>query len=215
MEESVEETISLVAWQLFYISEALTRAKKLEALRQSFQQELYLCIIPSSASLDPLNPSMISSATDTQAIRIVEAKDRYDRRILKEYDNHVRWKQLLNFASESDRIILVYYFQKKRSFRPEIISDLLHRIKDRVSEEDDQLENLRSEKALKEYRKIRSLQNRIYKKKRMVQFYEDGAWLAMYPEQYREHQQKKAEERKREEWKQRMARLQKRLVSTK
>ena len=155
------------AWQLTYLSKAYTRAVRLEKLRQSFHQELYECIVVSTSLFDRyVSEKRLSSATDSQAIRIVEAKERYERKIQQEYERHASWESLLARAHKEDRLIMIRYFQKGKYVRPEMINDLLTRMNVDLQEEEIMIEEKRSEKASREYRAYLDANGRRVQKKR-------------------------------------------------
>lgn len=152
MDFSSEDQLNITSWQLFRIAEALTKAKRLEKCRKKFHKELYECISYRTTNYDKIgNPTTVSSATDVQAIRIIELKERYDAEVRKEYDRDVRWRSFLSLASEKDRLIMIRYFKKKKYVKPEIIFSLLARINDQVEEEEDRLDKERNIQAQKDY----------------------------------------------------------------
>ena len=140
-------------WQLFHLAKALTRAKRLEKQRADFHEELYDCIIYPSVQLDQLLAREHSSATDSQAIRIVEAKERYERLVHKEYAKHIRWQSLLEWLDEHDQIIMIRYFEKRKSVQPKIISRLLSKIEVRLEQEERRIEQEREEQAEADYKR--------------------------------------------------------------
>ena len=195
---------NVTEWQLFHLAKALTRAKRLEKQRADFHEELYETIICSSVSLDELNPQMMSSATDTQAIRIIEAKERYDRLIQSEYDRHVRWRQLLEWVGDNDRLIMIRYFEKKKSVQPKIINRLLSKIEKRLDQQEKRTEQERTEKstadfrayqeATKAFRKVREPTEELEDKQ---QYLINGRFVYMTPEEYETYAKEKANERER------------------
>ena len=157
----------LSAWQLTYLSKAYTRAIRLEKLRQSFHQELYECIVVSTSLFDRYaSEKRLSSATDSQAIRIVEAKERYERKIKQEYVRYARWTKLLENTHKEDRIIMIRYFQKEKYVRPEVVADLLERIKEHLQQEEILIDETRTEKANMEYRSYLDTNGRRFNKKK-------------------------------------------------
>jgi len=142
----------MTEWQLFHIAHALTRAKRLEKRRHAFYQELYENIPVPTVHLDKEFTSDTGSpSVETQAFRLMEAKERYDRKIKGEYKRYVRWKDLLKWASDTDRILLFQYFEKKKSVRPEIIERLLSRISERVEEDEKRIEWERQKQSIEAY----------------------------------------------------------------
>lgn len=173
MHKAVDDSEIMTGWQLYHVAEALTRAKRLEKLRSDFHNELYASIAFPSVNYDALNPRTISTATEAQAIRIIEAKERYDSLIQQEYVRHVRWKNLLEWASSTDKELMIRYFQKKKYVHPEVIAALLHRIKGKVEEEEIRIEKERTVKAQKDFKKYLDMVDRKrLKQKKKVCFFE-------------------------------------------
>lgn len=196
------EALNITAWQLKHLAQALTRAKRLEALRTSFHKELYECISYSTTNFDPLNPKGIKTATDSQAIAIIEAKERYDRLIMNEYDRYFRWKLMLDWVNETDRIILVRYFQKKKYMRPERIKSLLNRIKEKVNVEERYLEKVRTDQSKEAYEEFLKVKAEKRLPKRKLSIFEDGKWILVDPDEYQMLQWRKRNEQQDEEWRQ-------------
>ena len=71
-------------WQLHYLSQSLTRAKRLEKQREEVYEELYKTITYPAMRLDSTIEGLQSHATDAQAIRIIDLQRRYDKRIQRE-----------------------------------------------------------------------------------------------------------------------------------
>lgn len=192
------ETLNINAWQLSHLAQALTRAKRLEALREAFHEELYDCIAYSTTNFDPLNPKGIITSTEGQAIKIIQAKERYDRQILHEYDRHIRWGNFLKLASESDKQIMVRYFKKKKYVRPEVIKSLLFRLRKKLDSEETLLEKERTAKAAREHQEY--LKNAKPKPaKRKLSIFEEGKWILIDPEEYERQQWRKRFDADREE----------------
>lgn len=193
------EALNITAWQLKHLAQALTRAKRLEALRASFHQELYECISYPTTNFDPLNPKGIKTDTESQAIRIIEAKERYDRQIMNEYDRYFRWQSMLDWVTGDDRIILIRYFQKKKYVRPKRIKLLLHRIKRKLEAEERQIEKARTELAKEEYAEYARVKAEKRLPKQKLSIFEDGKWLLIDPDEY---QMMQGQKRNEQEWKQ-------------
>lgn len=205
------EALNIEAWQLKHLAQALTRAKRLEVLRTDFHKELYACISYSTTNFDPLNPKGISIATDSQAIGIIEAKERYDRMIMNEYDRHFRWQILLDWLTDYDRRIMVRYFEKKKYVRPELIASLLHRMSKRLAEEERHLEKVRTNQAKEDYEAYRKTKTGKRKPKQRISFYEDGEWILMDQEDYELRQWKKRNDQHEKEWQQHLQNISKAL----
>lgn len=143
---------NITEWQLYFLAESLTRAKRLEKQREEFHEELYETIIYPSVQLDQSLERVHSHATDSQAIRIVEAKERYDRKIQREYERFLRWQDLLTWVEPQEKILLVRYFQKKKFVQPKIISRLLSKIEKRLEEEEKQIEQERTKQSIEDFK---------------------------------------------------------------
>lgn len=193
------ESLNITAWQLKYLAQALTRAKRLEAMRMAFHEELYDCISFPTSNFDPLNPKSIKTATDSQAIRIIELKERYDRTIMNEYGRHVQWTLLLEWLSEKDQLIMIRYFQKKKYVHPELIASLLQRIHSKVEEEESYIEKARDDLAKEEHAEYRSVKAEKRLPKRKLSIFEDGKWILIDPDEYKIQQWQKQRDREREE----------------
>lgn len=152
----MNERYGLLKWQISHIAHGLTRAKRLEKHRADFFEELYESIVYPSANLDYNNPSTHSAKVDNQAIRIIELKERYDKKVQKEYEKHFRWKDLLTIAQEKDRYIMVRYFQKKKYVEPHIIMGLLDRLEECIEHEEFMLEKEKEEQAKEAYKSHRN-----------------------------------------------------------
>lgn len=193
------EELNITAWQLKHLAQALTRAKRLEAMRMAFRKELYECISFPTTNFDPLNPKGIKTATDAQAIRIIELKERYDRTIMNEYGRHVQWKLLLDWVTDRDQLIMIRYFQKKKYVRPELIASLLHRIHSKMEEEESYIEKARNDLAKEEHEEYRRVKAEKRLPKRKVSIFEDGKWILIDPDEYKIQQWKKQRDQEREE----------------
>lgn len=186
-------------WQLSHLAQSLTRAKRLEKHRGMYFKEIYETIIYSSARFDDGYTRHLSSATDIQAIRIIELKERYDKRVQQEYDRHVQWCELLEWANERDRLIMIRYFQKKKYVDPKVITRLLYRIEKRLNEEYRRIEMERNELAKEKYKEYRSdnidkfivtpSPDRMNKQQYLI----NGRFVYMTEEEYQEHLQQQAE----------------------
>lgn len=193
------EALNITAWQLKHLAQALTRAKRLEAMRMAFHKELYECISFPTTNFDPLNPKGIKTATDAQAIRIIELKERYDRTIMNEYGRHVQWKLLLDWLTDRDQLIMIRYFQKKKYVRPELIASLLQRIHSKMEEEESYIEKARNDLAKEEHAEYRRVKAEKRLPKRKLSIYEDGKWLFIDPDEYKIQQWQKKQEQRFEE----------------
>lgn len=150
-------------WQLFYLAQSLTRAKQLEKHREEWFESLYETIIYPSAQLDPMLERGSNPSTEAQAIRIIDLKERYDGKVQREYDRHVRWNRLLEWVNDNDRIILIRYFQKKKSVHPKIINRILTSIERKLDAEEKRIEGERDKEAQKDFQAF--MQNkRTFKK---------------------------------------------------
>lgn len=157
---------NITKWQIFHLSQALTRAKRLEKYREEFHEELYESILYPTVHYDKeFTGNMGSPAVDIQAIRVIELKERYDRRIQREYDRHARWKRLLEWLDNNDKHIMIRYFEKKKSVQPKIINRLLSKIEKRLDQEEKCIEHERMEQSTAEYRVYQEL-TRAFRKTR-------------------------------------------------
>lgn len=138
-------------WWLSYLARAYTRAKRLEKLRESFHVDLYECVQVPSIPLDPIHrPNNGNPATDAQAFRIIAKKERYERKIEKEYQLHETWKKILQeYATKKEEIILIRYFQKRKSIKPDIISSILDGMDSQLTLLEQQIEHERWKQARK------------------------------------------------------------------
>lgn len=193
------ETLNFDAWQLMHIAQALTRAKRLEALRTAFHKELYACIRWSTTTFDKLEPRQGSVSTDLQAIKIIEAKERYEKKIQNEYDKYIRWQCFLQLANPHDQGIMVRYFQKKKYVRPEAIKSLLFRLKDTLEGQETQIEKERADQAKKDHHEFLRTTKITKMPKRKISIFEDGRWRLVDPDEYEREQQRKRFEEQREE----------------
>lgn len=165
------EEIALTAWQLFYVANALTRAKRLEKMRLDFHQELYDSITCRTTDYEAeLNPTQLNMSTEAQAIRIIEAKERYDRLIQVEHERDMSWCKLLSWANDKDKILMVRYFKDKKYVKPEIVNALLERINERVVEEEIKVEEHREKRARQQYTRYLNTVGRKHIRKQLKVF---------------------------------------------
>lgn len=150
-------TGNLVAWDLSFIANAYTRAKRLEVNRSCFHKELYeAIIIPAIRYGDDYVPGR-NPSTDAQAIRIIELKERYERKIEKEYERFNCWENFLNnVKSDKDRFILIRYFQKNKFVGEMVIESLLERLCEEYQNMNVQIVQNRNIKAREELKVILS-----------------------------------------------------------
>lgn len=183
---------ALNKWQLAYLSQALTRAKRLEQQREDYYKKVYATILYPSVQLDQSLMREHSHATDAQAIRLIEMQERYDRRIRREYARYVRWQGILEWVDESERIILIRYFEKRKHVQPKIIRRILDRIDKRLQAQEKQIEKELNAKARERFDKLDKRNN---KNKIVQQAAEDegkrrylinGEFILMTEEEYAE-----------------------------
>lgn len=148
-------TDNLVTWDLFFIANAYTRAKHLEKNRSCFHKKLYeAIIIPAIRYGDEYEPGR-NPSTDNQAIRIIELKERYERKIQKEYERFNCWENFLNnIENEKDRFILIRYFQKNKFVDHTVIESLLERLRGEYQKMSVQIVQKRNIKAREELKEI-------------------------------------------------------------
>lgn len=180
-------------WQLFYLSQALTRAMKLEKQREDYYKKIDATILYPSVQLDQSLMREHSHATDAQAIRLIEMQERYDRRIRREYKRHVRWQGILEWVDESERIILIRYFQKRKHVQPKIISRILGRIEKRLQAQEKQIEKELDAKAQERFNQLDKQSNKDKSVQQAVEeldkkrYIINGRFVYMTPEEYAEH----------------------------
>lgn len=183
---------ALNKWQMFYLSQSLTRARRLEKQREDYYEEIYNTITYSAMRLDESLEGIQSHATDAQAIRLIEMQERHDRRIRREYARYVRWQGILEWVDENERIILIRYFQKKKHVQPKIIRRILDRIDKRLQAQEKQIEKELDAKAQERFNKLDKHNN---KNKVVQQAAEDegkrrylinGEFILMTGEEYAE-----------------------------
>lgn len=198
---SINESGKITEWQLFHLAEALTRAMRLEKHREDFHKELYQAILYPTVHYDrEFTGNMGSPAVDVQAIRIIELKERYDRKIQGEYDRHVRWRRLLEWADDNDRLIMIRYFEKKKSVQPYIISRLLSRIENRIAAEEERIEQERTTQAMTDFRVYKELTKPFRKaaeppskdKVDTKRYLINGQFESMTEEQYASHKKERS-----------------------
>ncbi|WP_378152164.1 hypothetical protein [Chungangia koreensis] len=199
--ETAEEILKKNLWQVRYLANALSRAIRLEKLRAEFYQELYENIRIPSVSYHHDFTSMVSASTEMQAIKIINAKERYDRKVRKEYELNFRWEQLLSLVNEQERIIMIRYFRKKKSVNPEVISSILHKVKDYLREEELRLEEERTAMSSKEFRRYKDIHPENFKKKKDPNEGKHhvsigGRFVYLTDEEFEEHKRNQEERRK-------------------
>lgn len=187
------ESKGMTEWQLFHLAQALTRAKRLEKHREEFHEELYECIVYPSVQLDWLEQS-VNAATDAQALKIINMKERYDRKIQREYTRYIRWQDLLSWVSDHDKEILVRYFQKKKHVHYKIINRILTSIESKLNEEERRFEYEQDQEAQAEF-KAYMKNKRAFKKVTSSPVKEakrnyliDGQFVSLTEEEYAAHQ---------------------------
>ncbi|MBE1557003.1 hypothetical protein [Sporosarcina limicola] len=142
-------------WQLSHLSQALTRAKRLEKQRADFHQELYDTVLYPTVHYDKeFTGNGGSPVTDIQAIKIIEAKERYERLIQKEYKAHRRWESVLEWIDERDRPITIRYFAKGKRVQLKIIGRLLQQITKQLEREEQHTERQRNEQSTADYKEV-------------------------------------------------------------
>lgn len=191
MDAEQHEILNLVSWQLYHLAQALTRATRLEVLRESFHKEVYDSIICRTSIFDPMAPKGMSPSTDEQAIRIIEIKERYEHKIRMEYNRNVQWMRIIDQASESDKIILIRYFQHKKKVPLGVIMGVLDRVKEQVFEEEREIEFKRNQTALKEFRAIVEKNRKTSKPALKIQFFENGEWILMDLNEHMKHKRER------------------------
>lgn len=193
---------NITEWQLFHIAQAVTRAKRLEKHRTDFHEELYECIVYPTVHYDMEFMGIGQSpATDIQAIKINEAKERYGRKIQKEYDRYVRWEELLNWVDEREQHILIRYFQKKKYIQPKIINRLLSKVEQKLAEQEKRIEQERTAQSIADFRAYQEVTKSFRKAKYPVeesdnrqQYLIKGRFVYMTPEEYEAQELKRGGE---------------------
>ena len=190
----------IIRWQIFHLSQALTRAKRMEKHRADWFASLYDSIVYPSVNLDYNNPVMHSAKVDNQAIRIIGLKERYDKKMQQEYEKHLRWKDLLAWAGESDKHLLIRYFQKKKYLEPHIVLSLLKRLEERVEHEEFMMDMEGNERAMEEFKEHRKDFHDKYMSKVPLdgadkkQYLVNGKFVYMTPEEYEAEKVRSREE---------------------
>lgn len=183
-------------WQLFHLAAALTRAKRLEKQRATFHRELYAAILYPTVHYDKeFTGNMGNPAVDIQAFRLAESKERYGRKIQREYERFLRWQDLLTWVDSHEKVLLVRYFEKKKPVRPEIISRLLHKIEKRLDQEERRIEQERLEQSIEDYEKYQQ-QTQAFRKVHIPvddgqdrkQYLIDGQFVQLTVEEYQTYQ---------------------------
>lgn len=144
----------LTEWWLFHLAGAYTRAKRMEKYRSDFHTALYDNILCSSVTYG-YEPRGTSPATDVQAIKIVEAKERYERTIRREYERFNLYRRILSEYVENDRerAILDRYFRKRKKVDKEIVHAILKRLRKDLDNLDREVGEERTKESTKIYRK--------------------------------------------------------------
>lgn len=192
------EVKNIDEWQLFHIAQALTRAKRLEKNREVFHEELYSMIhTPTVQYGHEHEPSNIgglgTKSVESQAIRIIELKERYDKKIQVEYDRHVRWRNLLEWLDNNEKHIMIRYFEKKKSVQPKIINRLLSKIEKQLDLEEKRIEQERTEQSTAEFRIYQELTKAFRKtsvpteSEDKQQYIINGQFVYMTQDEYTDH----------------------------
>lgn len=190
----------VLKWQLFHLAQSFTRAKRMEKHRSEWFESLYESIVYPSVNLDYNNPVMHSAKVDNQAIRIIGLKERYDKKMQQEYEKHLRWKDLLAWAGESDKHLLIRYFQKKKYLEPHIVLSLLKRLEERIEHEEFMMDMEGNERAKEEFKIHRKDFHDKYMSKVPLdgsgkqQYLVNGKFVYMTPEEYEVDKVKRREE---------------------
>lgn len=154
-EEESQTALDRWSWWLGYLAKASRRANRLERERVDFHADLYECIRYSSVPFDPLNPPRGSTATEAQAIRIIELKDRYEKKILKEYQLCTVWDSILSECkTEQERQLLNRYFINGERKDEEQINELLLELYKPIARLEEQIERERNERSTEECRVV-------------------------------------------------------------
>ena len=198
--QELDDEYGVIKWQIFHLSQALTRAKRMEKHRAEWFEELYESIVYPSVNLDYNNPVMHSAKVDNQAIRIIGLKERYDKKVQQEYEKHLRWKDLLAWAGESDKHLLIRYFQKKKYLEPHIVLSLLTRLHERIEHEEFMMEMEGNERAKEEFKIHRKDFADKYAERvpldgmNKKQYLVNGEFVYMTPEEYEAEKVRSREE---------------------
>lgn len=171
----MQENKNDVMWRLSYFAKALTRAKRLESLRKEFHQELYDAIIlPSVRYADDYQKGR-NPNTDAQAIRIIESKERYERKIQKEYQLADIWQMILaEWVNEIERLLLIRYFKKEKPVSYSVIRKIIKRIKPKLDALEIKTLGERNQQAQGEFEEFRRLNDDLFVSKTKPSFLEDS-----------------------------------------
>ncbi|RSK30961.1 hypothetical protein [Bhargavaea beijingensis] len=140
------------AWRLRYIAGAYTRARRLEAMREAFHRELYASIITPVALYGHDAYRANSARPDNQALRIIEAKERFEREVQKEYKLANEWDELLSLVDQEDKQLIDLHFRKGKHISRQARLRILTKYKDLMQKKEQETEQARDAEAMQAFK---------------------------------------------------------------
>lgn len=192
-----------ITWRLGYLAKAYTRARRLVELREEFHHELYEAIVIPGIQYGDERQHNRNPNTDAQAIRIIEMKERYEKKIKKEFRLARTWMTIISeWVTERERYVLIRYFQKEKPMDPEIIQPIIRKIKRKLAVLESKIVEERNKQAMDEFKEFREKNNDLFASESVDIPHEptkkhhvllNGRFVYMTDDEFTEHERKEKE----------------------
>lgn len=183
---------SLVTWELHQSATALQEAEKLMQNREFYFEMLYEDVRYFAYSYDVEPTAGENPSVEYQALKIIDSKRVYNKRIEKLKDKFIRWRAFLKHFSKSEADLLQRYFEEGDSIPRETIDRLLIKVKRVLIASENAREKVLDDVAKEEYREYRKRNQEKLRAKLPVnvgkkQYLINGRFIYMSEEEYADH----------------------------
>lgn len=190
-----EETQRVLIYDLYLGAQSLSLAKKMEQERDEYFASLYdFSYGISNLTEEPL----YLGSTDSNAIKIIEEKETYNKKIVRLKERYSRFRALLLNFKEQDRQLLRSYFEHGQKKNYEEIQACVRRLEKYISRIEKAREKMLERQTMDDYQEqlksIRAQQGREnfqtnwdeQKQQHLV----DGRFVYMSKQEYQDHMDK-------------------------
>lgn len=193
-----------ILWEIKDAANALDQAYKLEAYRNTYFQDLYDDIgLFSVRYADDTDERGASPSVESQALRIIDAKEAYDKRIAKLKTKHDRWQAFLQSLDKNAAELLKTQLKENGKSLDGHIRIVFSRILQQWEKESKAIEiqEEKAAKALARYLRKKHPESFTERPKKRP-FLIDGEKVSMTQFDYEWQQQKKEREAQDAQWEQ-------------
>lgn len=123
-----EEEQRVLMHDLYLGAQSLKLALKFVDERKEYFESLYDFSYGVSYLSDLTDPSIFIGTTESHAMRIIDEKEAYDKRIKKLLERYRGFKKIIGGLREDDQDLLIRYFEYGHKLSYELIRECIHRL---------------------------------------------------------------------------------------